>query len=52
VFRASLQSYFRITTIEMKQSTLQQHKEVAMLSEQGMITIEARSVLLIPLSMK
>jgi hypothetical protein len=32
----------------MKQSTLQQHKEVAMLCEEGMIIAEARSALLIP----
>jgi hypothetical protein len=33
MFRVSLQSYIRITTTEMKQSTLQQHKEAAMLCE-------------------
>jgi hypothetical protein len=36
----------------MKQSTLQQHKEVAMLCEEGMTTIEARSALLVPQSNK
>jgi hypothetical protein len=52
VFRMGLQSYFRITTTRMKQSTLQQHKEVAMLCEGGMTTIEARSILSIPQSTK
>jgi hypothetical protein len=47
VFRAGLQSYFKIAIIGMKWSTLQQHKEVAMLCE-GMITIEARNALLVP----
>jgi hypothetical protein len=31
----------------MKQSTLQQHKEVAMLCEEGMTTAEARNALLV-----
>ncbi len=46
--RAGLQAYFRITIIGMKQSTLQQHKEVAMLCEKGMTTVKARSALSIP----
>ncbi len=33
VFRAGLQSYLKIVTTRMKQSTLQQHKEVSMLCE-------------------
>jgi hypothetical protein len=36
----------------MKQSTLQQHKEVAMLWEEGLITTKARSAFSIPQSMK
>ncbi len=43
VFRASLQSYFIIAIARMKSSTLQQHKEVAMLREEGMTTTKARS---------
>ncbi len=43
MFRASLQSYLRITTTRMKWSTLQ-HKEAIMLCE-GMTTLEARSAL-------
>jgi hypothetical protein len=45
MFRACLQSYLRITTIGMKWSTLQQHKEAAMLCEKGMTTVEAKSAL-------
>jgi hypothetical protein len=45
VFRAGLQSYFKIATVGMKQSTLQQHKEAAMLCEEGMTTVEVRSAL-------
>jgi hypothetical protein len=48
MFRASLQSYFRIVTSRMKRSTLQQHKEVVMLCEEGMTNVEIRSALLIP----
>ncbi len=48
VFRAGLQSYFRIEIIRMKQSTLQQHKEATMLCEEGMIVAKARSALLVP----
>jgi hypothetical protein len=48
MFKVCLQSYFRITTMGMKQSTLKQHKEVAMLCEEGMITVETRSALLVP----
>jgi hypothetical protein len=33
VFTAGLQSYLKIVTTRMKQSTLQQHKEVSMLCE-------------------
>ncbi len=45
VFKIGLQSYFKITTVGMKWSTLQQHKEAAMLCEEVMITVEARSAL-------
>ncbi len=48
MFRASLQSYFKITTIGMKRSTLQQHKEAAMLCGKGMTIREARNALSIP----
>jgi hypothetical protein len=48
VFRAGLQSYLIIVITIMKQSTLQQHKEVAMLCEEGMITTKARNALLVP----
>jgi hypothetical protein len=36
----------------MKRSTLQQHKDVAMLHEEGMITAKARSSLSVPHSIK
>jgi hypothetical protein len=36
----------------MKQSTLKQHKEATMLCETNMITIEARTALLVPQSTK
>jgi hypothetical protein len=45
VFRASLQSYVKIAIVGMKQLTLQQHKEVAMLCEEIMTIIETRSTL-------
>jgi len=45
MFEVGLQSYFIITIVGMKQSTLEQHKEVAMLCEEGMTTIEVRSAL-------
>jgi hypothetical protein len=52
VFKTGLQSYFRIVTIGMKWSTLQQHKEVVMLCEKGMTIIEMRNALLIPKNIK
>jgi len=52
VFRVSLQSYFKIAIARMKRSTLQQHKEVVMLCEEGMTTAKARNVLSIPQSTK
>jgi len=52
VFRAGLQSYLKITIIGMKWSTLQQHKEAAMLCEESMTTIEAKIALLISQSIK
>jgi hypothetical protein len=48
VFRAGLQSYLRIANAGIKRSTLQEHKEVAMLCEEGMTTTEARNALLVP----
>jgi hypothetical protein len=36
----------------MKRSTLQQHKEVAMLCEENMTILKARSALLVPHSTK
>jgi len=35
-------------TVVMKRPTLQQHKEVAMLCEEGMTTTKARSAFLVP----
>ncbi len=52
VFRVVLQSYFKIVTARMKQSTLQEHKEAAMLCEEGMTIVEVRSALLMPQSTK
>ncbi len=52
MFRVGLQSYLIITTIGMKRSTLQQHRKVAMLYQEGMTTIEVRSALLIPQNTK
>jgi hypothetical protein len=48
VFRVGLQSYLIIMITWMKWSTLHQHKEVAMLCEKGMTTIETRSALSVP----
>jgi hypothetical protein len=52
VFKAGLQSYLLIVITRMKRSTLQQHKEVAMLCEEVMTTIEVRNALLVPQSIK
>jgi len=46
VFRARLQSYFRITIIRMRWSTLQQHKEATTLCEEGMNTVELNALLI------
>jgi hypothetical protein len=48
MFRMGLQSYLIIMTTRMKWSTLQQHKEAAMLCEEGMTIVETRSALSIP----
>jgi hypothetical protein len=47
VFRG-LQSYLKIVSIKMKRSTLQQHKEVAMLCEEGTTIAKARCAFSIP----
>jgi hypothetical protein len=52
VFRAGLQSYFKIVIIGMKRSTLQQHKEATMLCEEGMTTIETKNILSVPQNIK
>jgi hypothetical protein len=52
MFKAGLQLYLRITTIRMKWSTLQQHKEATMLCEEGMTIAKTRSALSIPQSIK
>jgi hypothetical protein len=43
-----LQSYFKIATIRMKCSTLQQHKEAMMLREEDMTIAKARNEFSIP----
>jgi len=48
VFKAGLQSYFRIPTTGMKQSTLKQNKKATMLCEKGMTIVETRSALSVP----
>jgi len=48
MFRASMQSYFRIAIARMKRSTLQQHKEAMMLCEEGMIIAKTRNAFSIP----
>ncbi len=52
MFRMGLQSYLIIMTTRMKWSTLQQHKEAAMLCEKGMTIVEANNALSIPHSTK
>jgi len=52
VFRAGLQSYFKIMTVGMKWSTLQCHKEAAMLCEEITTTAKARNTLLVPQNIK
>jgi hypothetical protein len=48
----NLQSYFKITTIGIERSTLQQHKEATMLCEEGMTIAKTRITLLVPQSTK
>jgi hypothetical protein len=48
VFKVSLQLYFIIATTWMKQSTLQQHKEVVMLCEEKMTIAKTNSALSVP----
>jgi hypothetical protein len=52
VFKTGLQSYFKIAIARMKQSTLQQYKEAAMLCEKNMTIAKARRALLVPHSTK
>jgi hypothetical protein len=52
MFKAGSQSYLIIAIAGMKWSILQQHKEVEMLCEEGMISIKERSALLVPHSIK
>jgi hypothetical protein len=52
VFIVGSKSYFKIVTTRMKRLPLQQHKEVAMLCEEGMTIVEVRSALLVPQSTK
>ncbi len=52
VFKVGLQSYFRIVSAWMKQSTLQQHKEATMMCEKCMTIVETRSALSIPQNIK
>ncbi len=52
VFKAGLQSCFKILTIGIKHSTLQQHKEAAMLCEESMTSAKAKSALLEPQTIK
>ncbi len=47
MFRTSLQLDLKIATMGMKQSILQQHKEVVMLCEEGMTTTKAKNALLV-----
>jgi hypothetical protein len=48
VFKVGLQSCFKILTTWIKHSTLQQHKEAAMLCEESMTIVKAKSALLEP----
>jgi hypothetical protein len=52
MFRTGLQSYLIIATTRMKQSTFQQHKEVAMLCEEDINTTKTRSALSVPQNTK
>ncbi len=52
MFRTGLQSYLITTITRMKWSTLQQHKEVTMLCEEGMNTTKTKSALLVPQNTK
>jgi hypothetical protein len=44
MFKASLQSYFKIATLGMKWSTLKQHKEATMLCEEGMNILQKQGM--------
>ncbi len=48
VCKTSLQSYLIISTLVMKRSTLQQHKEATMLCEEGMTITKTRNELSVP----
>ncbi len=52
MFRVGLQSYLKIVTTRMKQSTLQKHKEATMLCEEKVTIAEARSALSVPQNTK
>jgi len=52
VCKTNLQLYFKIATLVMKRSTLQQYKEASMLCQEGMITSETKSELSIPQNTK
>jgi hypothetical protein len=52
IFRFGLQPYLHVTRARMKRETLQQHKEVALVCEEGIFEVEAISNLLIPQTSK
>ncbi len=52
MFIMGLQSYRRFVISRMKRLTLQQHKEVIMLCEEGMTIAKVMNALLVPESIK
>ncbi len=52
VFRSGLQPYFHVATIGMKRETLQQHKEISLVCEEGIFEVEAISNMLVPQNSK
>ncbi len=52
VFRTGLQPYMCVITTSMKKKTLQQHKEITLVCEEGIFEVKAISNILVPQSSK
>ncbi len=52
IFRFGLQPYLHVARVAMKSEKLQQHKEVALVCEEGIFDVKAISNMLVPQSSK